>query len=65
MNKFGTVVRTSEFWVALLAANMGVLVSNGIVSKDAAEFVSMAFVYVLGRIISKVAKAAYPAEGAK
>jgi hypothetical protein len=64
VNKFVDVLRTSEFWVSVVAAIVSVLVNSGVLTKEAADFVNMAFVYVLGRLISKTAKAVV-SEGGK
>ena len=63
MSRFSEALRSSEFWVAVVAAFVSVLVNFGVLTKDAAEFVNMAFVYVLGRLISKTAKAVVPERG--
>jgi hypothetical protein len=60
MNKFSLVIRTSEFWVAVLGAVVSVLVSFGVLTKEAGDFVNMAAVYVFGRLVSKIAKSSLP-----
>lgn len=60
MIKFLEVARTSEFWVAVLGAIITVLVSFGVLTKEAGDFVNMAAVYVFGRLVSKVAKSTIP-----
>lgn len=52
-----TVLRTSEFWVGLVAAVLHFLVAQGVLSQSIADFVNMAIVYVAGRLFGKVAKA--------
>jgi hypothetical protein len=54
------VLRTSEFWVGLIAAVLGYLVSAHVLSPDVASYVKMAGVYVVSRLISKTAKAVVP-----
>lgn len=56
------ILRSSEFWVGLLAAILQFLVSQNILSAQAAEFVNMAVVYILGRLIGKAAKATFSNE---
>jgi len=53
------VLRSSEFWVGLVAAVLQFLVSQHLVSPGVAEFVNMAIVYVLGRLLGKAAKATF------
>ena len=53
------ILRSSEFWVGLVAAILQFLVSQNIVSPGVAEFVNMAIVYVLGRLLGKAAKATF------
>jgi hypothetical protein len=65
MNKFSLVIRTSEFWVALVAAVVSVLVNANVLTKEAADFVNMAFVYVIGRLVSKTVKNVIPEGGIK
>lgn len=60
MLKFVEVARTSEFWVAVLGAVISVLVSFGVLTKEAGDFVNMAAVYVFGRLVSKIAKSSLP-----
>mgnify|MGYP006268737701 CR=1 FL=1 len=57
--------RTSEFWVALVSAIVSVLVTNGVLDKGTADLVNMGFVYVIGRLVSKAAKATFPDGGSK
>jgi len=52
-----TVIRTSEFWVGLIAAILHFLVAQGVLSQSLADFVNMALVYVIGRLLGKAAKA--------
>lgn len=54
------VLRTSEFWVGLVAAILQFLVAQGVLPRSTAEFVNMAATYVAARLISKAAKAAVP-----
>ena len=54
------VLRTSEFWVGLVAALSSFLVAQHVLPQSAADFINMAFVYVIGRLVSKGAKAAFP-----
>ena len=54
------VLRTSEFWVGLVAALSSFLVAQHVLPQSAADFINMAFVYVIGRLLSKGAKAAFP-----
>ena len=54
------ILRSSEFWVGLVAAVLQFLVSQHLVSPGVAEFVNMAIVYVLGRLLGKAAKATFP-----
>ena len=56
------VLRTSEFWVGLIAAVLQFLVSQHLVSPSVADFINMAVVYVLARLIGKGAKAVLPNE---
>lgn len=51
------ILRTSEFWVGLIAVALQFLVSQHIVTPAASEFVKMAVVYTLGRLLGKAAKA--------
>ena len=53
-----SVLRSSEFWVGLVAAILQFLVSKGILNQTTSDFINMAIVYVLARIFGKVAKAA-------
>ena len=52
------VLRSSEFWVGLIAAVLQFLVSQHLLSPAVSEFINMAVVYVLGRLLGKAAKAA-------
>ena len=52
-----TALRTSEFWVGLVAVVLQFLVSQGLVSQTVSDFINMMVVYVLARIFGKVAKA--------
>ena len=58
------VLRTSEFWVGLVAAILQFLVSNGHIPQGASDFINGAMVYIFGRLVSKAAKAV-PTGGAK
>jgi len=51
------VLRSSEFWVGLLAVVLHFLVQQGVVSQSVADFVNMAIVYIVGRLVGKAAKA--------
>jgi hypothetical protein len=51
------IFRTSEFWVGLVAVILQFLVSKGILSQTISDFVNMAVVYILARIMGKTAKA--------
>ena len=53
------ILRTSEFWVGLVAALSSFLVSQHVLPQSAADFINMAFVYVIGRLVSKAAKASF------
>lgn len=55
------VLRTSEFWVGLVAAISSFLVAQHVIPQSAADIINMMFVYVVGRLISKGAKAVFPA----
>jgi len=55
-----SVFRTSEFWVGLVAAVLQFLVSKGYVSQTVGDFVQMAVVYVIARLLGKTAKAVLP-----
>ena len=55
-----SVLRTSEFWVGLVAALCSFLVQQNVIPQGAADLVNMAFIYVLGRLVSKGAKAVFP-----
>lgn len=52
------ILRSSEFWVGLVAAIAQFLVSAHVLTPALSEFINMAAVYVFGRILGKVAKAA-------
>lgn len=54
------ILRTSEFWVGLVAALCTFLVSQHVIPQSAADLINMAFVYVIGRLVSKGAKAVFP-----
>ena len=54
------VLRSSEFYVGLIAAVLAYLVNAKVLSPDIASYVKMAAVYVVSRIISKTAKAVVP-----
>jgi membrane protein DedA with SNARE-associated domain len=54
------ILRSSEFWVGLAAAVVQFLVSQNIISASMGDFVNMAIVYILGRLLGKVAKAVVP-----
>jgi hypothetical protein len=51
------IFRTSEFWVGLVAAILQFLVAKGVLSQTISDFVNMAVVYILARIMGKTAKA--------
>lgn len=51
------IFRTSEFWVGLVAAILQFLVANGILSQTISDFINMAVVYILARLLGKTAKA--------
>lgn len=53
-----SVLRSSEFWVGLVAAILQFLVSKGILNQTTSDFINMAIVYILARVFGKVAKAA-------
>ena len=58
------VFRSSEFWVGLAAAVLQFLVSKGILNQSMSDFINMALVYIVGRLLGKAAKAVIP-QGAK
>ncbi len=53
-----SVLRSSEFWVGLVAAILQFLVAKGILNQTTSDFINMAIVYILARVFGKVAKAA-------
>ena len=55
-----SAVRTSEFWVGLVAAILQFLVSQGLISQGVSDFINMAVVYVIARLLGKTAKAVVP-----
>lgn len=55
-----TVFRSSEFWIGLMAAIVQFLVSQNILSPQVGDFVNMAIVYIVGRLVGKAAKAVLP-----
>ena len=55
---FVTILRSSEFWVGLVAAVLQFLVSQGVLNQTTSDFINMAIVYILARVFGKVAKAA-------
>lgn len=60
MSNILAIIRTSEFWVGLIAAILQFLVAQHVVSPGISDFINMAAVYVLGRLLGKAAKAALP-----
>jgi hypothetical protein len=60
LQTFLSVIRTSEFWVGLAATVLAFLVAQGVISQQVSDFVNMAIVYIVGRLISKVVRAAVP-----
>lgn len=56
MDKWKAALQTSEFWMAIAAGVTHVLVTQGLISKEVEGFVLGALAYVLGRIVSKLAK---------
>lgn len=62
MANWNPVLRTSEFWVGVVAAVLQFLVSQHLVSQQVSDYIVGATVYVVGRIISKVVKPAVPAK---
>jgi len=58
-----SIFRSSEFWVGLVAAILQFLVTQHVLSPSVAEFVNMAIVYVVGRLLGKVAKATLKPSG--
>ena len=61
MNNILSLIRTSEFWVGLVAVVLQFLVAQGVLSQSVSDLVNMAVVYVLARIFGKVAKSVIPA----
>lgn len=55
-----TVLRSSEFWVGLVAVVLQFLVSQGLVTQQMSDIINMAAVYVLARLLGKAAKAVVP-----
>lgn len=57
------MLKTSEFWMTILSALVGALVSLHVVSPAVADialkFIGMALTYVFGRLVSKAAKAVF------
>ena len=51
------IFRTSEFWVGLVAVILQFLVAKGVLSQTISDFVNMAVVYILARLMGKTAKA--------
>lgn len=51
------VLRTSEFWVGLLAVICQFLVSQHIIAPGVSDFINTAAAYVLFRLLGKAAKA--------
>lgn len=60
MASFLSLIRTSEFWVGLVAAILQFLVSQGVLNQSTSDFIHMAVVYILARVLGKVAKAVVP-----
>ena len=60
MNNILSLIRTSEFWVGLVAVVLQFLVAQGVLSQSVSDLVNMAVVYILARIFGKVAKAVIP-----
>ena len=60
MNNILSLIRTSEFWVGLVAVVLQFLVSQGVLSQSVSDLINMAIVYILARILGKVAKASIP-----
>lgn len=55
-----SILRSSEFWVGLVAAIAQFLVSVHMLTPALSEFINMAAVYVFGRLLGKAAKAVVP-----
>lgn len=57
------VLRSSEFWITLVTALLQVFQQFGILPKETAEATTAAtgggVIYVAGRVISKIVKAAF------
>lgn len=53
-------LKTSEFWMGLIAAILSFLVQQHVLDQQAADFAKMMLVYVVGRIISKAASGGVP-----
>jgi hypothetical protein len=54
------IFRESAFWVGLVAALLQFLVNQHVLAPGVADFVNMAVVYIVGRLISKGAKVVFP-----
>ena len=54
------ILRTSEFWVGLVAAILQFLVVQGVVPQAMSDFINMAIVYILSRVLGKAARAVVP-----
>ena len=54
------LLRTSEFWVGLAAAILQFLVSQGVLNQSTSDFINMAIVYILSRVLGKAARAVVP-----
>lgn len=52
-----SALRTSEFWVGLIAAICQFLVSQHIIAPGVSDFINTAVAYVLFRLLGKAAKA--------
>lgn len=52
-----SIFRTSEFWVGLVAAILQFLVAKGILNQTTSDFINMAVVYIIARLLGKAAKA--------
>jgi len=62
-HKMRAVVRTSEFWMVVAGALGSVLAALGLVSVETWNtLIVPTIVYVVGRIVSKAAKAAIPSK---
>lgn len=53
-------LRTSEFWMGLVAAILAFLVQQHVVTQDIADLVKMFLVYAIGRIVSKAVSGGTP-----